>query len=182
MILLSGSSLCMLCSACVAGACRLATSTKFLWSDDTIYNVTDLTLWTIAEMTCAFLIFCAPCVPKAFAGEGPISRVAASVKSWTGGFSGKRTNVSSVISRQPNSKTSIPGNVYRKIRGNDIPLQRREAGNDSVSDSTKNLGAANLPRTGIIRTTHFGTHEDYVGGDTGSKGCNPQHSWDVEHQ
>ncbi|CAI6091643.1 hypothetical protein V2G26_010209 [Clonostachys chloroleuca] len=50
---------------CIAGICRLAYSIVFFKSSDVSYAIPPMSLWCIAEMTCAIIIYCAPSVPRA---------------------------------------------------------------------------------------------------------------------
>ncbi|KAI1409284.1 hypothetical protein F5Y13DRAFT_193525 [Hypoxylon sp. FL1857] len=51
---------------CIAAAVRLAKGKKAFVSPDKTYTLSPVTLWCLAEATCAFLVFCAPAAPMAF--------------------------------------------------------------------------------------------------------------------
>ncbi|CAI6339282.1 unnamed protein product [Periconia digitata] len=53
---------------CICGAFRLETTIVALNSDNIIYMVGPIGLWSHGEITAGFLILCVPCIPKAFKG------------------------------------------------------------------------------------------------------------------
>ncbi|KAI0383252.1 hypothetical protein F5Y04DRAFT_278958 [Hypomontagnella monticulosa] len=55
-------------TGCVASIVRLYYATRFYISDDTTYYFSIMALCSLCETTCAHLILCAPCIPKAIMG------------------------------------------------------------------------------------------------------------------
>ncbi|KAI1276491.1 hypothetical protein F5Y07DRAFT_389242 [Xylaria sp. FL0933] len=50
---------------------------------DTVYAVSAVTLWAVAEMTCMFLVLEVPAAPKVFGQNGLTAQIATSLRSWT---------------------------------------------------------------------------------------------------
>ncbi|KAI0024879.1 hypothetical protein F4780DRAFT_794026 [Xylariomycetidae sp. FL0641] len=57
--------------ACIAASVRLSVAVRYHGSDDVLYGISSVSLWCLAEMTTAFLVFGLPAAPKAFAGCSP---------------------------------------------------------------------------------------------------------------
>ncbi|KAI1325532.1 hypothetical protein F5Y16DRAFT_401249 [Xylariaceae sp. FL0255] len=77
--------------ACLAAIFRLYATIIFYNSDDEVYTGSAMYLWALAEMTCLFLVFCVPAIPKAFAGNGLRYKIKAKIpQSWYG-WAGKTT-------------------------------------------------------------------------------------------
>ncbi len=53
-------------SACACAITRLYIAVEYNGSDDSTYYLAALTMWCLAEMTCTFVVFSAPAVPKVF--------------------------------------------------------------------------------------------------------------------
>jgi hypothetical protein len=51
--------------ACIASAFRFVSGIYFYNSDDSNYYFSSIALWVVAEMTCGFIVLCAPSVPAA---------------------------------------------------------------------------------------------------------------------
>lgn len=50
---------------------------------NTTYKLSQTFLWVMSEVTCTFLVFCVPALPKLFSEQGIISRITASWRFWT---------------------------------------------------------------------------------------------------
>lgn len=50
---------------------------------NTTYKLSQTFLWVMSEVTCTFLVFCVPALPKFFSDQGIISRITASWRFWT---------------------------------------------------------------------------------------------------
>ncbi|TGJ84619.1 hypothetical protein E0Z10_g4159 [Xylaria hypoxylon] len=61
--------------ACISAAIRLHVSVSFYPSSDIVFAQAGLYLWALAEMTCLFLVFCVPAIPRVFAGNGLKAKV-----------------------------------------------------------------------------------------------------------
>ncbi|KAF2968179.1 hypothetical protein GQX73_g5381 [Xylaria multiplex] len=58
-----------------AGATRLYLSVALYRSDDILYDQSGVYLSALIEMTCLFLVFCVPSIPKVFAETGLVAKV-----------------------------------------------------------------------------------------------------------
>ncbi|KAK5625658.1 hypothetical protein RRF57_001374 [Xylaria bambusicola] len=57
-------------SACLSSAARLHVTIVFYQSDDVIYTEGGMYLFCLAEVTCLFLVFCVPSIPRVFVELG----------------------------------------------------------------------------------------------------------------
>ncbi|KAI1504749.1 hypothetical protein F5X99DRAFT_416452 [Biscogniauxia marginata] len=67
--------------ACVSASVKLAATVRFNYSDDTIYTMSEMYLWTLVEITCLFLVFCVPMAPKAVMDRRLIAKLGSSFSS-----------------------------------------------------------------------------------------------------
>ncbi|KAI1505065.1 hypothetical protein F5X99DRAFT_416174 [Biscogniauxia marginata] len=86
--------------ACIAATFRLAESVEFYRSDDLVYSLAAMDHWILVEMTCQFVVFCAPTTPIVFKGLGISAKVATATRSWV--------NVSSKPSHYNSRTVSFP--------------------------------------------------------------------------
>lgn len=137
------------CSACVAGSFRLAATTQFLYSDDIIYDVTALTLWACAEMTCAFLVFCVPSIPKVVRTMGLLSKILSSLRSINSKLTGRRTDDTGVSWGSLDSRKVAHGGHYNQPQPGEIPLQHGLGEQPTASSERLNQGYTD--RSGIVK-------------------------------
>lgn len=81
-------------SASLVGAGRLTRSVMYYQSNDNLYNVSLVFVWSIAELSVAFLVFCLPAVPKIFSTDSWIKKSSTRLYSW---FSIKKTRSSNIF-------------------------------------------------------------------------------------
>ncbi|KAH7304315.1 hypothetical protein B0I35DRAFT_516913 [Stachybotrys elegans] len=97
--------------ACAAG--RLHSGQQLLGSTDRVYDSSAPILWVLAEMTCAFIVFAAPAVPKFFRQTASLTQLAHSLRSWSR-IIGIRSRGSS-RSNQSGSRSDPESGNYRRI-------------------------------------------------------------------
>ncbi|KAI1293135.1 hypothetical protein F5Y03DRAFT_400150 [Xylaria venustula] len=56
--------------ACISAAVRLYSTIIFWKSQDITFRQAAMYFWALVEMTCLFLVYCAPCIPRAIADKG----------------------------------------------------------------------------------------------------------------
>ncbi|KAI5919367.1 hypothetical protein F4810DRAFT_509792 [Camillea tinctor] len=70
--------------SCIGASFRLVESVRFFQSDDLFYALASMDHWILVEMTCQFVVFCAPTTPIVFRGLGGATakEAPAGSKSW----------------------------------------------------------------------------------------------------
>ncbi|KAH9897411.1 hypothetical protein F4778DRAFT_743489 [Xylariomycetidae sp. FL2044] len=143
---------------CASAALRVYVTVDWLESDDEVGSVASLTLWLIAEMTCLYLVFCIPAVPKVFFANGLVSQIAASLRS----LHRKHSDESMQLKRWKRSqqKTQTTSRNYRQIdEAESLPRITRATG-DSGTRNDESLGDyGQWPPGKIVRTTDFTAQE-----------------------
>ncbi|KAI0388482.1 hypothetical protein F5Y17DRAFT_463653 [Xylariaceae sp. FL0594] len=93
---------------CICAAFRLHATGEYYKSKDRTYNASAMVLWSLAEITCLFLVFCVPTVPRAVAtikaavaGKGTSTATGASER--------MKTNDNNALSRSQSSTTTTTG-------------------------------------------------------------------------
>jgi hypothetical protein len=153
---------------------RAVKTFEFLNSDDKTHTISGVYLWTLAEMTCQFLAFCAPSIPIAFANKGILRRFFTSLFEHVGGSKG--------ASHQANSSPSWPSSqrhmrarkwdasrLYHQIKDPSVPLVRTHQSATKTEQDDDGLRAGG----GILMTTHF-TAEITVAAKGDSRNSPPQ--------
>lgn len=171
--------------ACVAACFRLVVTLRYTASTDVVFHVAPLALWTLAECTCGFLVFCVPSAPKALTDTGVFSRVKATMRSWSGmGPSSAKSGGSGSLTGGSGAGTHTPGVTSRvhASRANDeyLPIQDGDGGVvlAKFSESTEELRAKH--DGAIIKTTRFTTREDFVdASELDERPWNRRHRGDV---
>ncbi|KAI1481005.1 hypothetical protein F4774DRAFT_66891 [Daldinia eschscholtzii] len=157
---------------CASSGLRLRAILNYSRSDDILYHTAPVILWALAEMTCMFLIFGAPSVASILSETVLFKRLTSSPKSLGDRLtrcSGTRAGVPSwpgpTMTNNPQSNSTHA--YYRRINNFNRGVVLTTIGSQSTmrSDSIEHLKdhvaiQSPLPR-GIIRTTHFETHEEY---------------------
>ncbi|KAI1298347.1 hypothetical protein F5Y03DRAFT_386660 [Xylaria venustula] len=118
--------------ACLTAGVRLVEGVVFLFSDDIVYTISAVSLWCLAELSVAFVVFSLPAIPKVFAGNTWIKRVLVSLSLWS----------KSVTSRSRVTDTR----ASRKTGENAIRLQ---------SMPREQLRPPSQLESGILRTTRI---------------------------
>lgn len=115
------NSLLVACSAVAAAGARLATTVQYLRSDDTSYFISGMALSCVAEQTCAFVVFCVPCIPKIFrpANKVPKSSIARNLFATSSTSEPKSSNTPKIGTYEP------PMDSRRNNRENQVPFSRR---------------------------------------------------------
>ncbi|KAK3329250.1 hypothetical protein B0H66DRAFT_17417 [Apodospora peruviana] len=67
--------------ACICAAGRLYASATTEYEGDAIYTVSSSFYWGFTEVTCGVMVYCFPAIPKAFADNSVLSKVASSLQS-----------------------------------------------------------------------------------------------------
>lgn len=129
----------------------------FLGSDDKTHTISGMYQWTLAEMTCQFLAFCAPSMPRAFAHKKKISHFITSFifrMSQKERSSGSRVKSTSWPSPPPYMKPKRwdASKVYHRIKDTTMPLVKYPS---SHSINEQEVGDITRPGGGILMTTHF---------------------------
>lgn len=99
--------------ACGAALGRVISGRTWIYGGDSTWAAGAPTMCVIAEMTCAFIVFCAPIVPKVFRSQktGVITKVAQTLRSW----SKIRSRNRSAASDLPLEEESGAAGVYQKV-------------------------------------------------------------------
>ncbi|GAW17492.1 hypothetical protein ANO14919_069490 [Xylariales sp. No.14919] len=150
--------------ACLTAAVRLAEGVVFLLSDDIIYNISAVSLWCLAELTVAFVVFSLPAIPKVFAGNTLIKRVLQSLSLWS--------KSATASSRIPGS-----GSSSRKTGDNAIRLQSLPRSHGLKSESSEQLRPSGASESGILRTTRIDIRGVSVDGPQRDDNYTHQHEW-----
>lgn len=91
--------------ACVTALLRLISTEQYSKSLDFTYNFSPLTLYTVAELTCGFLVMCMPTMPKVFSIlKSKLSSLTGTNKSGSVGASWQR--MEGGIPKSPSKHTS----------------------------------------------------------------------------
>ncbi|KAI1380116.1 hypothetical protein F4677DRAFT_251415 [Hypoxylon crocopeplum] len=186
----------------IAAGVRLGAEIQYTQSDDSLYNITPVLLWALAEMTCMFLVFGVPSGAKIMSDSRLPSRLASSLRSLRGRLPQKSSSAGSGSGSGPqswpassmvmnNSQANSSRTFYRKIDNvngsmfvTTIDSSRGQV--PPTSESMEHLKDNALqhgltpPEPGmIIRTTQFVTREDYGGYDRDLRadGYDRQHPW-----
>ncbi|KAI0470596.1 hypothetical protein GGR56DRAFT_136354 [Xylariaceae sp. FL0804] len=132
--------------ACVAAAFRLQSSLRFWRSEDTTYTFSSLALWSLAEVTCAFVIFCSPSSPKAIR-QLEVKKLATTMKSWA----------DSSVRYLSSPSTSSTSSAFRETR-------KRSGSNLAQSEPYQMIDESgsmpSVPLDTISRTKVFSTVPD----------------------
>ncbi|KAI1088515.1 hypothetical protein F5B19DRAFT_471047 [Rostrohypoxylon terebratum] len=173
--------------ACVAAIFRLVASLQFYKSKDTSYTFSALALWCLAEVTCGFIVFCGPSVPKTV-GHLELSEIASGLRSWAGSSvrrlvsSGASSKGSMTRTTRKRSKSSMSqnGNDYEKENATPVPSIPAEYATNASSRSSGH-GEDNLPTNeahlSIVRTTQFAAVEGQGSDSVAQEEHNRQHPW-----
>lgn len=108
--------------ACAAAAARLHYSLGLLRYPDLTYGISNVTLWVLTELTLAYVVFCAPTVPKAFQNSRILHCLFAPISSSKLGRSQRSDNSNAnnySISGQSNHDQRLPKHGWFKIRHDD---------------------------------------------------------------
>ncbi|KAI3339261.1 hypothetical protein F4824DRAFT_508660 [Ustulina deusta] len=98
--------------ACLSAAIRLHVTLVFYASEDIVFTEGGMYLWALAEMTCLFLVFCVPSIPRMFVDGGLKTRVK-TVLSWCSrstktGDSDSESSPQLVVANRPRSGAFRP--------------------------------------------------------------------------
>ncbi|KAF2966879.1 hypothetical protein GQX73_g6719 [Xylaria multiplex] len=150
--------------ACLTAAVRLAEGVVFLLSEDIIYNISAVSLWCLAELSVAFVVFSLPAIPKVFAGNTWIKRILISLSLWS----------KSATSR---SRVQESGSSTRKTGENAIRLQSLPRSHGLQSESSEQLHPSGQSETGILRTTIIDIRGAIVEDNQPDSNYSHQHAW-----
>lgn len=128
-------------SAVVCASFRLAVTVNYSFADDWTYAISPLALWCLAELTCLFIVFCVPSVPKAFHLFLSWSRNRSSPRS-----SNKATKRSLPWPSANSNPLKPISSEYQAINETGLPLQDLRS-TDLPADSRDGKG--------ILRTLEF---------------------------
>lgn len=152
-------------SAVLCACFRLAVTIDYSFAEDWTYAISPLALWCLAELTCLFVVFCVPGVPKAFQ----------LFKSWSHNRSSQRSSNKATKGTSPwpsaNSNSIKPiSSKYHPIDDNGMRLQNL------------NLRSANTPMDsrdehGILRTMEFSATGEARHGEHSSSPYQHQEAW-----
>ncbi|TGJ81946.1 hypothetical protein E0Z10_g6816 [Xylaria hypoxylon] len=151
-------------SACLTAAVRLAEGVVFLLSDDVVYNISAVSLWCLAELSVAFVVFSLPAIPKVFAGNTWIKRILVSLSLWS-----KSTTA--------HSRIHDSGISSRKTGENAIRLQSVPRSEVVKSESSEQLRPSDQSENGILRTTRIDVRGVVVDDHQRDDNYNHQHTW-----
>ncbi|KAI1256205.1 hypothetical protein MGN70_002367 [Eutypa lata] len=162
--------------ACICAIIRLTLAIQYNTSDDSTYYLAGLSLWCLAEMTCAFVVFSAPAAPKVFTSSG--------MKSTFTDILGSCSTMLTKPSRQvythswPSANPTNPSSKYQKVDENGMPLQPLPPARLASAQPEDHAHVRNLSEVGIVRTTHIETSVNYVDRDRERDMFNYPHAWE----
>ncbi|KAH7131786.1 hypothetical protein B0J11DRAFT_520121 [Dendryphion nanum] len=155
---------------------------------DRTYKFSQTIIWAFAEITCIFLVFCVPALPKLFAERGIISQIASSLRSWTR-IRPRGTGSSSSAKESGNSS-------WRRNISGDRPGRYRLRDEESKPESQTELsviqdvyvqpgmkkdrdGQGHMGEPGITKTVEFDHHHDDAASRTSEMPIvkKQQHPW-----
>ncbi|KAK6953255.1 hypothetical protein Daesc_005556 [Daldinia eschscholtzii] len=154
--------------ALASSLARAVTMVKWIDSDDKVYTINSVYLWSLAENTCCFLAIGAPWVPAAFSNRGSLRSAINTLMLYTR-LSGKKSRGDAKSHSWPSQRAPTRnenwdlGTVYNEAKdAAALPLVKYP------SNSSKNgqSGNGGLPREGILMTTEIVVATDSV--DEGS--------------
>ncbi|KAI1457564.1 hypothetical protein F4805DRAFT_428263 [Annulohypoxylon moriforme] len=141
-----------------AASCRLVMTVIRQHSRDFTYNYASAILSSLAEITCAFLVICIPALPKAFASVKN-SKIVSSMHRWTRVKKLRIPRKRAVSDKWPRSRSRQPRTYGRESIG--VEEYRLSPAVELNSDSSIDRSILEHLGSGILRTTHFETREDY---------------------
>ncbi|KAI1486360.1 hypothetical protein F5X96DRAFT_655427 [Biscogniauxia mediterranea] len=149
--------------ACIGASFRLVESVRFYQSDDLVYAVAWMNHWILVEMTCQFVVFCAPTTPIVFRGLGSGGSGGATAKAGNNNNKSWADLSSKPSSDSDNRVVSVPrvarvvGRAFGARRK--PPHQRDGRRNNNNNNSDESLWSlpfvANMPGTGTGPTTEI---------------------------
>ncbi|RYP22276.1 hypothetical protein DL765_001790 [Monosporascus sp. GIB2] len=162
---------------CVAAATRLAIIIHERDSKDASFAVAAISLATLIESTCGFLIICAPAMPRFVTESKRILRS----KKWAGLpttrlQSPKRASGSHKF--RTGSRPDIASSSYQRLDEYGVPRTNLAVASGPTSESTENIRyLPTQPNTGILRTTKIVTQEEHVAPAVLCHQYKQQHPW-----
>ncbi|KAI0386376.1 hypothetical protein F5Y04DRAFT_121175 [Hypomontagnella monticulosa] len=169
--------------ACIIAAIRINYCIRLYLSNSLTYDLSALDLWNLGEMTCGFIIFCAPSTLVAYSRVSNIM-IFPALKSWFSSFSSKSRSEKGKSERSwPSSAftESNAGRDYRQINGsNGGGMANAKFGHISTLplDELQQFETT-TDRAPILRTIDFTVLEGYD-----DQGCDEQyrrqHPWATE--
>ncbi|KAI1271928.1 hypothetical protein F5Y07DRAFT_381532 [Xylaria sp. FL0933] len=151
--------------ACLTAATRLAEGVVFLLSDDVVYTISAVSLWCLAELSVAFVVFSLPAIPKAFAGNTWIRRILVSLSLWSRSVTGR-------------SRITESASSTRKSKAGDaIRLQNLPRSQGLKSESREELHPSSQLESGILRTTRIDVRGIPIDDHQRDDNFSQQHVW-----
>jgi hypothetical protein len=152
--------------ACIGAAGRVYTTAMTDYRGERTHGASAIALFGIMETTCVTLIFCIPSVPKIFADSTLLSRLSASLRSWTRLSRSRHESPSRSGGQsawpQASAQADSVNNTYERITDDrQIPLSKLDPA------KLRSL-EAQVPQTtngpehdgnGILRVTEFSASE-----------------------
>lgn len=150
-------------SAVICACFRLAVTIDYSFAADWTYAISPLALWCLAELTCLFVVFCVPGVPKSFQ----------LFKSWTQNRSSQRSSNKATNGSSPwpsaNSNSLKPiSSKYHPIEENSMRLQDLKSANNPTTPRDEQ---------GILRTLEFSATGEARHGERSSSPIQYQEAW-----
>ncbi|KAI0391386.1 hypothetical protein F5Y17DRAFT_460849 [Xylariaceae sp. FL0594] len=140
----------------------------YLLTDDSLYQGSAVSLWAVAEMTCAVLVFCVPSFPRAFSGDGVATRLAATFRTW--GTAASKSLLSATDHHHHHHATgkSTPQNddddtigPYSRIDDKTIALNGLSSQRSVLVTSDCHVPGPH-PQSGVLFTKHFTAEEEFL--------------------
>ncbi|KAI0198610.1 hypothetical protein F4808DRAFT_451864 [Astrocystis sublimbata] len=148
--------------AVASAAARLVATVGYSTSPDFSYEISKVGLWSLAELTLGFLVFCIPTVPRLYQESKFMRRFGKSILSYT--VKSKRSEASDqqytpndsgeyhrmqnsqiTLSNLPNDESNQPCHTAKNV--------------NMTSEAHQNMPLANQ-KLGITHTTQFTVHEE----------------------
>ncbi|KAI2629949.1 hypothetical protein GGR54DRAFT_636129 [Hypoxylon sp. NC1633] len=175
--------------AFVSGILRLLATIQYFKTSDVTYAISSMALWALAEATFVILVFCAPSIPIVVRESTLLSTICKSLYSRTSSSLRPMNGDSREKRATSNHILPSPGNTYRKIDENFIPLGNLRAQEPSMSGTATQPTRHNIAYPidsfdtpiqpdGIIRTIEIDTSEEHRHAASTVNGNTFKATWD----
>ncbi|KAI1077037.1 hypothetical protein F5B20DRAFT_593640 [Whalleya microplaca] len=175
--------------ACISSAVRLFETVKYTKSKDITYAMSGMYLWALAEMTCQFLVFCIPAVPRVFMGKRLPRGVTEILRARTGLFKmrpkGNRpfpvddtdaSHDTSIYPKIDENNISLAKMPITKVLTSNMPRQQQRK-EDEDEEQEEDAGQV---QPGILRTTQLTveiTPRNYYNGENVGNNRYTRYPW-----
>ncbi|KAI1502976.1 hypothetical protein F5X99DRAFT_417552 [Biscogniauxia marginata] len=140
----------------------LSSTVEYSRSPDWTYTMSKMSLWSLAELTCGFMVFCVPAIPKIFIDSKFLSRVVNSLRSQVRSFAGGSKGKGSSEWTNSNAKSANSNTPYHRMGDDDVLLNDMNTMNTINTEEPTDAVKPKIPELHdrIVRTTEFTAIEE----------------------